>query len=173
MKRGRRCGPAFNFYLLNRQLNRCNCSHCQADRGARRSAPQPPVQRPCVRQPFRSILPRTAPQEPLSRSRRPSLPAIGSMRRLGGVAASPEKLVAARCGGHPDPPLRDMRKSDIFTCRSNIHQNPQLWQVDRQVLVFVRRLEIAMDDIISCAAARGFPIPSSVSWPASPEEYYS
>jgi len=105
--------------LLNRQLNRCNCSRCQADRGARRSAPQPPVQRTNVRQPDRSIQTRTAPEDPPSRNRRPSLPAIGSTRRLGDVAASPEKLVAARCGGHPDPPLRDMRKSDIFTCRSN------------------------------------------------------
>jgi hypothetical protein len=30
------------------------------------------------------------------------------MRRLGGVAESPEKLVAARRGGHPAPPVREM-----------------------------------------------------------------
>jgi hypothetical protein len=35
------------------------------------------------------------------------------------VAGSLEKLVAARRGGHPAPPLRELLVLDIFTCRSN------------------------------------------------------
>jgi len=41
------------------------------------------------------------------------------MRRLGGVAESPEKLVAAPRGGHPTPPLREMEEFAIFDCRFN------------------------------------------------------
>jgi hypothetical protein len=42
-----------------------------------------------------------------------------ALRRLEGVAESPEELVAARRGGHPAPPLRELLVLDIFTCRSN------------------------------------------------------
>ena len=40
-------------------------------------------------------------------------------KRLGGVAESPEKWVAARRGGHPAPPVREMLEIGIFHCRSN------------------------------------------------------
>jgi hypothetical protein len=106
-------------YYSGKWLNRCKLSRCQAERGARRGKPQPPVQRTSVRQPARSIPTRAAPEDRPSRSRRPSLPAIGSLRRLGGVAESPEKLVAACRGGHPPPPLREVMALDIFTFRIN------------------------------------------------------
>ena len=42
------------------------------------------------------------------------------LRRLGGVAGSPEELVAARCGGHLAPPLPEMLELDMFSRRTNI-----------------------------------------------------
>jgi hypothetical protein len=92
------------FELLNRQLNRCNCSCCQADRGARRSAPQP-------------IFQATRPRPPaVSWNRWQAATAGGSVKEVplglsevvwSGLAAVRwvvERVVAARCGGHPDPP---------------------------------------------------------------------
>ena len=121
--------------LLLRQLNRCNFSRCQAERGARRGEPQPPVQRTHARQPARSIPTRTAPEDRPPRSRRPSLPVCGILETAGGVAESPEKLVAARRGGHPAPPLREVPVLDIFTCRSN--KTPDSHQIGKRVVLEV------------------------------------
>jgi len=50
----------------------------QAERGARRGAPQPPIQRTNARQPARSIPTRTAPEDIPPRSRRSPLPVCGT-----------------------------------------------------------------------------------------------
>jgi len=60
------------------------------------------------------------------------------MERLAAVRRVVERVVAARCGGHPDPPLRDMRKFDIFTCRSNIDRRD----------VYKRRIVMEMKKIL-------------------------
>ena len=123
-RRRRNVDEPLPFIYYFGESNRGNLSRIPAGRVFGRSAPRPSVQRNCGRQQARFIWFRTAPEDRCPRSRRPSLPARGSSRRLGGVAGSPEKFAAA-CGGRkPGPAVSDKAALSIFYCRNNDKKPP-------------------------------------------------
>jgi len=94
--------------IIKPAIDMATHGEAQAKRGARRGAPQPPFNEPAHGSQLAPYLPgQPRRTDPHGAAGRLCLPAV-SLRRLGGVAASPEKLVAARRGGHPAPPVRGM-----------------------------------------------------------------